>query len=123
MAIKDFFSNDFGTSDFAKNERLLTRYYRNDYKVTKNAVINVAKKLGYEVVDTNDQFKELLISGMTSDITISIIAVSYYEMAVDLHIVTHYLLSMGRGINHIEEFYNELDRNLTFIHKGARNNG
>ena len=44
MAIKDFFSNDFGTSDFAKNERLLTRYYRNDYKTTKNAVINVAKK-------------------------------------------------------------------------------
>jgi hypothetical protein len=65
MAIKDFFSNDFGTSDFAKNERLLTRYYRNDYKTTKNAVINVAKKLGYEVVDTNDQFKELLISIIT----------------------------------------------------------
>ena len=43
MAIKDFFSNDFGTSDFAKNERLLTRYYRNDYKATKNAVINAFK--------------------------------------------------------------------------------
>ena len=123
MAIKNFFSNDFGTSDFAKNERLLTRYYRNDYKSTKNAVINVAKKLGYEVVDANDQFKELLLSGMTSDITVSIISVSYYEQAIDLHIITHYLLSMGRGIGHIEDFYAELDRNLNFIHKGVRNNG
>ena len=110
MAIKNFFSNDFGTSDFAKNERLLTRYYRNDYKSTKNAVMNVAKKLGYEVVDANDQFKELLLSGMTSDITVSIISVSYYEQAIDLHIITHYLLSMGRGIGHIEDFYAELDR-------------
>ena len=45
MAIKDFFSNDFGTSDFAKNERLLTRYYRNDYKATKNAVINTINSI------------------------------------------------------------------------------
>lgn len=120
MAIKDFFSNDFVTSDYDKNERLLTHYYRNDFKTTKNAVIDVAKKLGYEVVDVNEQYKEILISNMTSEITISIIEISYYEQAVDLHIVTHYLLSMGRGLAHIDEYYNELDRNLYILRKGGK---
>lgn len=120
MAIKDFFSNDFITSDYDKNERLLTHYYRNDFKTTKNAIINVAKKMGYEVVDVNEQYKEILISNMNSDITISIIEISYFEQSVDLHIITHYLISMGRGIKHIEEFYAELDKNLYILRKGGK---
>ncbi len=120
MAIKDFFSNDFATSDYDKNERLLTHYYRNDFKTTKNAIIDVAKKMGYDVIDVNEQYKEILLSDMNSEITVSIIEVSYYEQAVDLHIVTHFLISMGRGINFIEDFYKELDRNLYILRKGGK---
>ncbi len=120
MAIKDFFSNDFTTSDYDKNERLLTHYYRNDYKTTKNAVLDVAKKMGYDVIDINEQYKEILISNMTSEITVSVIEISYYEQAVDLHIITHYLLSRGRGITEIEDFYKELDRNLYILRKGGK---
>lgn len=120
MAIKDFFSNDFATSDYDKNERLLTHYYRNDYKTTKNAVLEVAKKLYYDVMDINEQYKEILISNMTSEITVNIIEISYYEQAVDLHIITHYLLSRGRGITEIEDFYKELDKHLYILRKGGK---
>ena len=120
MALKDFFSNDFATSDYDKNERLLTHYYSNDYKTTKNAVLDVAKKMGYDIVDVNEQYKEILISNMSSEITVNIIEISYYEQAVDLHIITHYLLSRARGIVEIEEFYQELDRSLYILRKGGK---
>ncbi len=120
MAIKDFFSNDFITDDFAQNEMLLTHYYRNDLKTVKNAVIDVAKKMGYDVEDVNDKFNEILITDLHSEITISLVEISYYEIATDLHIITHYLLSRARGIKHISEFYTELDRQLYILRKGGR---
>ncbi len=120
MAIKDYFSNDFITDDFEKNEMLLTHYYRNDLKTVKSAVIDVAKKMGYSVEDINDKFNEILISDMHSEITVSLVELSYYEIAVDLHIITHYLLSMGRGIKHIYEYYSELDKHLYILRKGGK---
>ena len=50
MGFKEYFSNDFTTSDDAKHEELVTRYYRNDYQTVKAVIIDVAKNLGYEVI-------------------------------------------------------------------------
>ena len=85
MSFLDNFRNDFTTSDNAKSDELLTRYFRNDYNSTKKAILEVCDKLKYTIVNVNDDYKEFLISSSRSEIIISVIAVGYYEMAVDFN--------------------------------------
>jgi hypothetical protein len=118
MSFLDNFRNDFTTSDNAKSDELLTRYFRNDYNSTKKAILEVCDKLKYTIVNVNDDYKEFLISSSRSEIIISVIAVGYYEMAVDLKINTKYLISMGRGLQEIGKFYAELEKSLNMIRKG-----
>lgn len=122
MGFKEYFSNDFYTSDDAKQDELVTRYYRNDYQTVKAVIIDVAKSLGYEIEDVNDQYKEILLTSPRSEIIVSIIQLQFYEMAVDFKITTHYLISRGRGIKEIAELYNRFTGRLNLKGKGNKNN-
>ena len=122
MGFKEYFSNDFTTSDDAKHEELVTRYYRNDYQTVKAVIIDVAKNLGYEVEDVNDQYKEILLTSPKSEVIVSIIQLQFYEMAVDFKITTHYLISRARGIKEIAELYHRFNGRLNLKAKGNKNN-
>ena len=58
---KTFFSNSFETSDNIDKE-YATHYYRNDYSSIKDAIKQVAHKMGYTVTNVDDQYKELLLA-------------------------------------------------------------
>ena len=50
MALSDFFSNDFETSNNNKNPKLVTHHYRADYFKVRSEVLNVCERLGLEFV-------------------------------------------------------------------------
>ncbi len=121
MSIKEFFSNDCATNDYASNEKLLTRYYRNDYNTTKAGLIDAARTMGFNTQNVNDQFKEILFTSKNADMIVSIMTVNYYQMAVDLKITTHYFIAAGRAVKLADEYYNICNRYLNCVQKGGKN--
>lgn len=114
MKLSDFFSNSFETTDQISDDRLKTRIYDNTYLEVRNAVISVCKQMNLTVTHVDDNFQELLINGKKYELIITCISNSYYETTVDIKITTKYLISCGRGIKHIDEFYSEINRKLRY---------
>lgn len=120
--IKGFFSNNF-ESNMIEGLDYATHYYGNDYNTSKDAVIRVAKSLGYKVTNVDDQYKEILaVSRTHGEIIITLFVQSYYETAIDLKVTTHYVISAGRTKKKAVAFYDLLDRALTLKRKGGNQN-
>lgn len=114
MKLSDFFSNSFETTDQIEDERLKTRVYDNTYLEVRNAIISVCSQLKLTVSHVDDTFQELLINGKKYELILTCFSNSYYETTVDIKIITRYLISCGRGIKHIDEFYKEINRKLRY---------
>lgn len=117
MALADFFSNDFQTSDNHSNHVLKTRYYRGDYNKIKSEIIDVANRMGFVVEEVNDEYKEIRVESRRQEMIFNVFSISYFEQAVDIKVNTRYILSRGRGLKLIEAFYKELGKNLTVVDK------
>ena len=112
MAISDFFSNDFETSSKHKNPKLVTRHYRGDYQKVKKEVIHAVETLGLEFVEEIEEYHELRFVNRKQEMIIEIFSNSYFDQSVDIKVNTKYLISFGRGLKLIEEFYTMLDKAL-----------
>lgn len=112
MGFSDFFSNDFETSNNHSNNRLKTRHYRGEYNKVKAAVIVACGVLNLEVQEVNEEYHEIRCDNRKQEMIIDIFSNSYFDQAVDVKVNTKYLLSCGRGIKLIEEFYSLLDKAL-----------
>ena len=114
MAFKDYFVNDFETSDQANNKDLLTHYYRNTYERVKSEILNYCKLKDYIVESVNDDVKEIFVRKGRHDLIITITPISIMEIAVDVKATTYYLIGLKRGLNFIKDLYEHLDKNLNF---------
>ena len=115
MGFSDFFSNDFETSLNHKNDKLKTRHYRGDYNKVKAAIIVACGVLNLEVQEINEEYHEIRCDNRKQEMIIDVFANSYFDQAVDVKVNTRYLLSCGRGVKLIEEFYALLDKALVRI--------
>lgn len=113
MAFKDYFTNDFETSDNAKSEELQTHYYRDTYEKVKNEVLNFAKKNDYEIGNINDEYREIYLYKNRHDLIITLVELSLMEISVDVKSTTYYLIGLKRGLKPIKELYQHLNRNLS----------
>ena len=117
--IKNFFSNSFETSDNLDKE-YATHYYRNDYSTIKDAIKSVAHKMGYDVTNVDDQYKELLLASRTKgEMIITITSLSYYENAIDIKATTHYVIACGRAKKRVKEFYETINKTLNLKRIGG----
>lgn len=114
MGLTDFFKNSFETTDQTSDDRLKTRLYDNTYLEVRNAIISLSNSLKLKVSHVDDTFQELLIQGNKYELIITCFSNSYYETSVDIKITTKYLLPAGRGIKHLNDFYNQLNRKLRY---------
>jgi len=111
------FAKHYETKDSAQDPELVTRYYRNNYRVTKEAVLAKAKNLGFQLRHEDDERKEHLLVSNSGEIIISMVNVTPIETAVDFTINTTGALSFGQGKKIITALYNELNKELTAIKK------
>lgn len=114
MGFKDYFYNDFETSDNTSNKELLTHYYRDTYDRVKAEIVNYAKHHDYQVTSINDDFGEIYLNHKRHDLIITLVKLSMMEISVDIKATTYYLIGLKRGIKVIKELYQHLDRNLSF---------
>ncbi|MCL1949904.1 MAG: hypothetical protein FWF59_09255 [Turicibacter sp.] len=110
-------SKHYETKDGAQDPALATRYYRNNYKVAKEAVMQVAKGLGFAIRHEDDERKEHLLEGKDGEIIISMINITPIETTIDFTVNTTGALSFGKGKKIIAALYNELDKQLMTIKK------
>lgn len=111
------FLKHYETKDGALDLDLRTRYYRNNYKVSKAAMVEVAKKLGFSIKVDDDERKEHLFKGSAGEIIVTMINITPIETAIDFTINTSGALSFGKGKKIIVSLYNELDKQLLPIRK------
>ena len=113
MALSDFFSNDFETSNKNKNPKLVTHHYRADYLKVRSEVLNVCERLGLEFVEEVEEYHEFRFIGRKQEMIIDIFSQAYFDQYVGIKVNTSYLISRGRGLKLITEFYALLDKALT----------
>jgi hypothetical protein len=121
MGIVDNFCNTFETCDHPLDDRLMTHYFRNSYNDVKASVLEIAKVNHYEVDNIDDHYKEIALTGKKVEWIVSMYNSTPLQTSVDFKINTHYAFPFKKPIKMIETFYHELDRRLTLLRKGEKN--
>ena len=121
MGLAEYFLNDFETSPVAKDQRLLSHTYSNDYNTVQNAASDAFKQVGIKLINVDNNYHEMLFEYKKSMIILTLIELSLYEVRVDIKVNTKYLLAFKRPIKLIDKLYELLDKRLTLKHKGGSN--
>lgn len=114
MKVKDFFSNNFVTSENNYYESLRTRYYRAKITEAKNAVYDLISSEKGKMVEENDTFSEILYETPLYSCTVILVSTGPVEIAIDFSVTTYNFLGLGKGKKVIEHLYQQLDSKLTF---------
>lgn len=114
MKIKEYFSNNFETSEDHELESLRTRYYRARNEEVKEVAYDLIKQEKGSITDNISQFSELIFNTSTYSATFTIVSPRISETAVDIKITTYYTIAAGRGKKIIERLYKYFDTQLPF---------
>ncbi len=113
----------YETHDAHKVDVLRTRWYSNNYNQCKDAVISVAKQLGYEVVNVDDNYCEMLLEGAKYSIITKITSITPRETGVDFHVTSRSMLDFGAGKKHITLWYDSLSKHVQYKGTSLHING
>lgn len=114
MKFKDYFKNDFETSEDHYIKALRSRYYRCRNEQAMDAVKALAKKEKATVKYIDVERHEIIFETSKYSITATFVSPSYSETAIDFKVITYKLLPMGKGAKIIEELYKKLDNLLPY---------
>ncbi len=103
----------FETRELHPKEALRTRWYQCSYEEAKTAVMRTANELGYNVVDVNDTFHEMLLEG-ANDIVVKIVSYTRYEQGIDFTVTTPWLFDLGRSSRLVDRLYTNIGKYVKF---------
>ena len=102
----------YRTQDSSKDQRLQTRWYQNDYKEAQQAVLNVLKNFGFELVHQDDNFGEFIFKRKEDTMDVRVISLQRRQTAIDFVFNVSSFFDFGRGKTIISELYQRLDKML-----------
>lgn len=114
MKFKDYFSNNFETSEEHDIASLRTRYYRARNEQVKEIAYALIKDEKGNITADIPQYSELIFNTSTYSATLTIVSPRISETAIDIKITTYYTISGGRGKKIIERLYKTFDSHLPF---------
>lgn len=114
MRFKDYFSNDFETTEDSHIKELRSRYYRASNETVKKAVFKFIEEEKAEIIDVQEQYNEIFFRGKNYTCIITVISPRISETAIDIKITTYKLLPFGLGKKLIERMYKYFDSVLSF---------
>ena len=103
----------FETRELHSKLELRTNWYQCTYQEAKKAILNVAEELGYEVMDVNDTFHEILLEG-PHVIVVKITSYGRFEQGIDFAVSTKWLLDLGRSRSLVSKLYNHIAKHVKF---------
>lgn len=104
----------FQTSEKASKNILKTRWYKANYKVTKNAVLKVLENCGFEPLVTDDNYGEIFIENNNFTMTITIFEFSMTETSVDVSYESKRFFEFGQWKKDIIMFYSKISDIIEF---------
>lgn len=107
----------YKTGENAKDERLITNWYQNDYKECAQAVKKVLINYGYELTYEDDHFGEFIFKRPKDTLDVRIISMTRRETAIDFVINSNIFFDLGRSKTVIQDVYERLKRELRFYRK------
>lgn len=107
----------YKTSEHAKDERIITNWYQNDYKECSEAVIKVCEGYGYELMHRDDNYGEFIFKRPKDTLDVKIISMTRRETAIDFVINSGTIFDFGRSKGVIADLYDRLKRELRFYRK------
>lgn len=105
----------YKTSENAKDERLATNWYQNDYTQCMEAVKKVCLQYGYDLIHQDDNYGEFIFKRSKDTLDVKIISMTRRETAIDFVINSNLVLDFGRSKNVIQDLYERLKRELRFF--------
>lgn len=114
MKFKDYFTNDFETSDNHYLNSLRTHYYRCNKDMAFSKLHDMINELKAKVKYEDKERGEIIFENRDFAVTATIVSPTYSETAIDLKVTTFKILPLGKGKKYIEEFYKKLDNKLPF---------
>src|SRR5690554_5205876 len=106
MSLLDFFIKDVETRDHHPKKEFRTHYYKAEYPHVKEKILAYLKRQNVKVQNIDDNFGEILASGSSYDLIISVKKVTVIEHAVDFKLNMKGLIGAKRPFKIISEFYN-----------------
>lgn len=114
MRFRDYFRNDFETSENHHIQSLRSRYYRCRNEQGMDAVKKLAEEEKGTIKYVDETRHEIIYDTKTYSVTATITSPSFSETAIDFKIITYKLIPMGSGKKIIEDLYKKLDNLLPF---------
>lgn len=114
MKFRDYFSNDFETSENHVLPWLRSRYYRCRNDAAMEAIKRLARDEKAVLRNIDNDRHEIIFETPKYSVIATIVSPSYSETAIDFKIITYYLIPMGRGAKIIENLYRKLDNIIPF---------
>jgi hypothetical protein len=114
MRFKDYFTNDFETSEDNYLPWLKSRYYRCRNEVAMDAVKKLISDQKAILKSFDKERHEIIFETQKYSITATVISPSISETAIDFKIITFSLLPLGKGAKIIEELYRKLDNIIPY---------
>ena len=112
MRFRDYFNNDFETSDTHSEQALRTRYYRVRKDQAIDAIKSLQEKLNFRVTGITSR-GEVCIECYKYFAVLTVVETHPMESAIDIKITTnHGVFDFGRGPKYIKEIYANLDKLL-----------
>ena len=103
----------YETHELHSKEALRTHWYQGTYQDVKNGVVKLAKEFGYDIIDINDRFQEMLLEG-PAVLVIKVTSYNRYEQGIDFNVTTGGFIDFGKGKKIITKWYEALGRYCKF---------
>lgn len=107
----------YKTSENAKDDRLRTNWYQNDYKDCSEAVKRICSNYGYELKHQDDEYGEFIFKRSRDTLDVQIISLNRRETAIDFVINSNVFFDFGRSKNIIQDIYERLRNELNLLQK------
>ncbi|MCF7925703.1 MAG: hypothetical protein K9L26_04140 [Candidatus Izimaplasma sp.] len=114
MGMFDFLKTILETREMHSITSLRTHYYKKNYKIVKQAVLDYASSNKLDVQNVDDKHGELYFQAKNFHIIASIVQVTPVETAVDFKVQYYSLIGWNRPLKDIKKFYAYLDQTLPF---------
>lgn len=114
MRFRDYFSNDFETSENHNINSLRSHYYRCNKDKAFEGLRQVVGDLKAVIKYEDRERGELIFENRNFAVTVTVVNPSYIETSIDFKITTFRMLPLGKGKKYIEDMYKCLDSILPF---------
>lgn len=114
MGFVDSFKTHYESGEKTIDEALMTHYYKANYQQSKQALLEVAALLNFEVTFEDDYRQEFVLKRKDCEVIVTIVRITPIESAIDFTVNTPGLITLGKGKKIIQSLYQALDKKIMF---------